>query len=153
MVVQTSAASSLQRSRRSSRRTSGQRSSQQRADPPASTEPSFFTTDKTAATPVIQFAYLASTEPSFFTTDKARDSMAGLAKLSLQRSRRSSRRTSWWWSRRYPQRLESFNGAVVLHDGQADSPHDVRTHAAGFNGAVVLHDGQVLATMLPAGGW
>ena len=111
---------SLQRSRRSSRRTSGGRGERPRRRYRASTEPSFFTTDKGTCPGECGGSHRASTEPSFFTTDKspyARTTMTADI-FGLQRSRRSSRRT------RRPQVgcgarvLQRFNGAVVLHDGQ-----------------------------------
>ena len=39
--------------------------------------------------------------------------------------------------------LMGFNGAVVLHDGQAAASRSSNRGRGRFNGAVVLHDGQV----------
>ena len=111
----------LQRSRRSSRRTSLARLAGGPAPlHVASTEPSFFTTDKSNMGYTRPSPASASTEPSFFTTDKSRllPSSARSISQELQRSRRSSRRTRRAGSRSCSRSLVSFNGAVVLHDGQ-----------------------------------
>ena len=184
----------LQRSRRSSRRTSRGTDRRRKLDALASTEPSFFTTDKRSAREGLDDSLIgfngavvlhdgqdervvqllaqllhASTEPSFFTTDKAGSlRLCRRSSKTLQRSRRSSRRTSLHeapsgaptmtgfngavvlhdgqvGTRDYPPRKgRRFNGAVVLHDGQAGSPLSKCALAIGFNGAVVLHDGQDL---------
>ena len=61
----------LQRSRRSSRRTRSVLRNDAAARPcEASTEPSFFTTDKRRCARQASRRRVASTEPSFFTTDK-----------------------------------------------------------------------------------
>ena len=144
----------LQRSRRSSRRTS---SASRRGSSPgiiASTEPSFFTTDKSCSQrDRHRRRRHASTEPSFFTTDKldvsfarargallqrsrrssrrTSEMLAALPLVSdwLQRSRRSSRRTRWRSTRPRSSTCSCFNGAVVLHDGQATgcAPESART--------------------------
>ena len=211
-------ATPLQRSRRSSRRTSIELGATEHVDPVASTEPSFFTTDKVCEGVGGAPSLPASTEPSFFTTDKPlwshpytyvcvslqrsrrssrRTSSESIVDstsrprfngavvlhdgqapvwmdikpqdtLQLQRSRRSSRRTSpelhtgtgltneLQRSRRSSRRTRTqrrkhlkvfqvrFNGAVVLHDGQAHQQRHPEGRTRGFNGAVVLHDGQAL---------
>ena len=86
----------------------------------ASTEPSFFTTDKVGRRAPIPAAHPASTEPSFFTTDKSSTSTSATPVTLLQRSRRSSRRTRWAARCTTLCTARCFNGAVVLHDGQVE---------------------------------
>ena len=160
----------LQRSRRSSRRTSRARTRACTAPssfngavvlhdgqggcpplsswrlPHASTEPSFFTTDKACSVGPPATQRKASTEPSFFTTDK--QSGAGCR----PRHRRASTEPSFFTTDKIMSvampmpNISRFNGAVVLHDGQADAAAFDGDAHRGFNGAVVLHDGQAGTT-------
>ena len=85
----------------------------------------------------------ASTEPSFFTTDKRR--VGGVLRRSSARFNGAVVLHDGQDGRTGPRAWPSdcFNGAVVLHDGQVQTSRRSRTGMSSFNGAVVLHDGQV----------
>ena len=110
---------SLQRSRRSSRRTSRESVRADDSDGGASTEPSFFTTDKLGISPNRGVQAGASTEPSFFTTDKGW--FRGLVPWNVGASTEPSFFTTDKLTHHDSAHTYecSFNGAVVLHDGQA----------------------------------
>ena len=134
----------LQRSRRSSRRTScDTRTRGDARQPRASTEPSFFTTDKSLMCQARVLRGFASTEPSFFTTDKGvgLHSVVSRGFASTEPSFFTTDKLLCYHVRWKDEPLASTEPSFFTTDKRVPLT-PAWPASSRFNGAVVLHDGQ-----------